>query len=180
MRERTGTRLWISHSNQWWGFISFTLMMKLIPEPVFADFYSGPTSGIFLIQFQCINPKYVMSSPKTWSIILFFLTLLQVSCYVKEQLSKIDSGMSQITAESLFQLYLSMKEFYHMKDFVCSRCLSLQRATLGLQSLGCFIHYGGCSEIPLIMYCYHWIISAKTRAWFVCFTKKNVVCLGLS
>lgn len=72
MRERTGTRLWISHSNQWWGFISFTLMMKLIPEPVFADFYSGPTSGIFLIQFQCINPKYVMSSPKTWSIILFF------------------------------------------------------------------------------------------------------------
>ncbi|KAG8129028.1 hypothetical protein E2320_016379, partial [Naja naja] len=44
-----------------------------------------------------------------------------VSCYVKEQLSKIDSGMSQLTAESLFQLYLSMKDFYNMKDFVCSR-----------------------------------------------------------
>ncbi|XP_058022564.1 protein unc-13 homolog D isoform X2 [Ahaetulla prasina] len=44
-----------------------------------------------------------------------------VSCYVQEQLSKIDSGMSQLTAESLFQLYLSMKDFYHMKDLVCSR-----------------------------------------------------------
>ncbi|XP_062976387.1 protein unc-13 homolog D [Elgaria multicarinata webbii] len=45
----------------------------------------------------------------------------QVSCYVKEQLSKIDSGMSQLTAESLFQLYLSLQELYLMKDFVCNR-----------------------------------------------------------
>ncbi|XP_028572752.2 protein unc-13 homolog D isoform X1 [Podarcis muralis] len=45
----------------------------------------------------------------------------QVSHYVKEQLRKIDSGMSQLTAESLFQLYLSLQELYRMKDHVCNR-----------------------------------------------------------
>ncbi|XP_006018342.2 protein unc-13 homolog D [Alligator sinensis] len=44
-----------------------------------------------------------------------------VSHHVKEQLSEIDSGMSQLTAESLFQLYLSLQELYRMKTFLPSR-----------------------------------------------------------
>ncbi|KAM3844898.1 protein unc-13 homolog D isoform 1-T3 [Vipera latastei] len=66
--------------------------------------------------------KYFISTMRLDLFSIAYLKMQElVSCYVKEQLSKIDSGMSQITAESLFQLYLSMKEFYHMKDFVCSR-----------------------------------------------------------
>uniref|UniRef100_A0ABM5FMJ2 Protein unc-13 homolog D isoform X1 n=2 Tax=Pogona vitticeps TaxID=103695 RepID=A0ABM5FMJ2_9SAUR len=45
----------------------------------------------------------------------------QVSCYLKEQLNKMDSGISQLTAESLFQLYLSLKELYSLRDFVSHR-----------------------------------------------------------
>ncbi|XP_061472194.1 protein unc-13 homolog D isoform X2 [Rhineura floridana] len=53
--------------------------------------------------------------------IAYFEMQEQVSHYVKDQLSKIDSGMSQLTAESLFQLYLSLRELYRMKDLVCNR-----------------------------------------------------------
>uniref|UniRef100_G1KGM2 Unc-13 homolog D n=1 Tax=Anolis carolinensis TaxID=28377 RepID=G1KGM2_ANOCA len=35
-------------------------------------------------------------------------------------ISEIDSGVSQLTAESLFQLYLSLQELYRLKDFVKS------------------------------------------------------------
>uniref|UniRef100_A0A670XWA1 Unc-13 homolog D n=1 Tax=Pseudonaja textilis TaxID=8673 RepID=A0A670XWA1_PSETE len=62
--------------------------------------------------------KYFIRQVSEGSFSLFLSFSQLVSCYVKEQLSKIDSGMSQLTAESLFQLYLSMKDFYNMKDFV--------------------------------------------------------------
>ncbi|XP_063149145.1 protein unc-13 homolog D [Candoia aspera] len=66
--------------------------------------------------------KYFISTMRVDLFSIAYLEMQElVSCYVKEKLSKIDSGMSQLTAESLFQLYLSMKEFYSMKDFVCSR-----------------------------------------------------------
>ncbi|XP_058022565.1 protein unc-13 homolog D isoform X3 [Ahaetulla prasina] len=66
--------------------------------------------------------KYFISTMRLDLFSIAYLKMQElVSCYVQEQLSKIDSGMSQLTAESLFQLYLSMKDFYHMKDLVCSR-----------------------------------------------------------
>ncbi|XP_015674548.1 protein unc-13 homolog D [Protobothrops mucrosquamatus] len=73
---------------------------------------------------ECHNTwnKYFISTMRLDLFSIAYLKMQElVSRYVKEQLSKIDSGMSQLTAESLFQLYLSMKEFYRMKDFVCSR-----------------------------------------------------------
>ncbi|XP_038227972.1 protein unc-13 homolog D isoform X1 [Dermochelys coriacea] len=74
---------------------------------------------------------------KTWNkffsntvkVELFFITYLElqelVSCHVKEELSEIDSSMSQLTAESLFQLYISLKELYRMKSFLFKRDGSL-------------------------------------------------------
>ncbi|KAJ6660381.1 hypothetical protein lerEdw1_017804 [Lerista edwardsae] len=60
----------------------------------------------------------------TMRVDLFSIAYLElqelVSRYVKDQLSKIDSGMSQLTAESLFQLYLSLQELYAMKEFLCN------------------------------------------------------------
>ncbi|CAM4555720.1 protein unc-13 homolog D isoform X1 [Lepidochelys kempii] len=70
---------------------------------------------------------------KTWNkfftntvnVDLFFITYLElqelVSCHVKEELSEIDSSMSQLTAESLFQLYISLQELYRMKSFLFKR-----------------------------------------------------------
>ncbi|XP_065418818.1 protein unc-13 homolog D isoform X2 [Chrysemys picta bellii] len=70
---------------------------------------------------------------KTWNkfftntvkVDLFSIAYLElqelVSCHVKEELSEIDSSMSQLTAESLFQLYISLQELYRMKSFLCKR-----------------------------------------------------------
>ncbi|XP_074870572.1 protein unc-13 homolog D [Carettochelys insculpta] len=44
-----------------------------------------------------------------------------VSRHVQEELREIDSGMSQLTAENLFQLYLSLQEVYRMKSLLCKR-----------------------------------------------------------
>ncbi|KAL7989439.1 hypothetical protein Chor_012105 [Crotalus horridus] len=91
---------------------------------------SASQSFNFLVVFLVANYENSASNSEnagsgTMRLDLFSIAYLKmqelVSRYVKEQLSKIDSGMSQLTAESLFQLYLSMKELYRMKDFVCSR-----------------------------------------------------------
>uniref|UniRef100_A0A8C3SEU4 Unc-13 homolog D n=1 Tax=Chelydra serpentina TaxID=8475 RepID=A0A8C3SEU4_CHESE len=70
---------------------------------------------------------------KTWNkffintvkVELFSITYLElqelVSCHVKEELSEIDGSMSQLTAESLFQLYVSLQELYRMKSFLFKR-----------------------------------------------------------
>ncbi|XP_077183900.1 protein unc-13 homolog D isoform X3 [Paroedura picta] len=49
-----------------------------------------------------------------------------VSGYVKEELSKMDSGMSHLTAENLFQLYLNLQELQRMKEFLCNSEASLE------------------------------------------------------
>ncbi|KAJ7316035.1 hypothetical protein JRQ81_002197 [Phrynocephalus forsythii] len=70
---------------------------------------------------------------KTWNayflsalrVDLFSIAYLElqelVSCYVKEQLNKMDSGVSQLMAENLFQLYLNLKELHALKEFVSHR-----------------------------------------------------------
>lgn len=68
------------------------------------------------------NPSSVLTNPSsTTGFPAFSFHLVQVSHHVKEQLSEIDSGMSQLTAESLFQLYLSLQELYRMNTFLPSR-----------------------------------------------------------
>lgn len=65
--------------------------------------------------------KYFINTMRVDLFSIAYLELQElVSRYVKEQLSKIDSGMSQLTAENLFQLYLSLQELYSMKEFVCN------------------------------------------------------------
>ncbi|XP_042310648.1 LOW QUALITY PROTEIN: protein unc-13 homolog D [Sceloporus undulatus] len=73
---------------------------------------------------QCLKTwnKYFISTVRVDLFSVAYLEMEQlVSCYVKEQLNEIDSGMSQLTAESLFQLYLSLQELYRLKDFVSNR-----------------------------------------------------------
>ncbi|XP_044309744.1 protein unc-13 homolog D isoform X2 [Varanus komodoensis] len=66
--------------------------------------------------------KYFISTMRLDLYSIAYLEMQeQVSSYVKEQLRKIDGCMSQLTAENLFQLYLSLQELHGMKDFVCSR-----------------------------------------------------------
>ncbi|XP_053155878.1 protein unc-13 homolog D [Hemicordylus capensis] len=65
--------------------------------------------------------KYFTNTVRVDLFSIAYLELQElVSSYVKEKLSKMDSGMSQLTAESLFQLYLSLQELYRMKDLVCN------------------------------------------------------------
>ncbi|KAH0629503.1 hypothetical protein JD844_011607 [Phrynosoma platyrhinos] len=73
---------------------------------------------------QCLKTwnKYFISTVRVDLFSVAYLEMEElVSCYVKEQLNEIDSGMSQLTAESLFQLYLSLQELYRLKDFVSNR-----------------------------------------------------------
>nr|XP_060620638.1 protein unc-13 homolog D isoform X1 [Anolis sagrei ordinatus] len=68
----------------------------------------------------------------TMRVDLFSIAYLEmqelVSSHVQKQLSEIDSGVSQLTAESLFQLYLSLQELYRLKDFVSDRESPLELA----------------------------------------------------
>ncbi|XP_067403881.1 protein unc-13 homolog D [Emydura macquarii macquarii] len=61
----------------------------------------------------------------TMKVDLFYIAYLElqelVSHHIREELREIDSGMSQLTAESLFQLYISLQELYRMKSFLFKR-----------------------------------------------------------
>ncbi|XP_054831223.1 protein unc-13 homolog D isoform X2 [Eublepharis macularius] len=64
--------------------------------------------------------KYFSNTMRLDLFSIAYLELQElVSCYVKEKLSKMDSGMSHLTAESLFELYLNLQELHQMKDFLC-------------------------------------------------------------
>ncbi|XP_068769290.1 protein unc-13 homolog D isoform X2 [Struthio camelus] len=73
---------------------------------------------------QCNNTwnKFFISTLKLNIFSIAYLELESlVAKHVQEQLSEIDSSMSKPTAESLFQLYMSLQELYRMKDFVPKR-----------------------------------------------------------
>ncbi|XP_062447890.1 protein unc-13 homolog D isoform X2 [Rhea pennata] len=73
---------------------------------------------------QCnkIWNKFFISTLKLNIFCIAYLELESlVAKHVQEQLSEIDSSMSKPTAESLFQLYMSLQELYQMKDFLPRR-----------------------------------------------------------
>ncbi|XP_025946178.1 protein unc-13 homolog D isoform X2 [Apteryx rowi] len=73
---------------------------------------------------QCnkIWNKFFISTLKLNVFSIAYLELESlVAEHVQEQLSEIDSSMSKPTAESLFQLYMSLQELYRMKDFLPNR-----------------------------------------------------------
>uniref|UniRef100_A0A8D0GNA1 Protein unc-13 homolog D n=1 Tax=Sphenodon punctatus TaxID=8508 RepID=A0A8D0GNA1_SPHPU len=66
--------------------------------------------------------KFFLNAMKVDLFSIAYLELQElVSDHIKEQLSQIDSGMSQLTAENLFQLYLGLQELYRMKTFLRHR-----------------------------------------------------------
>ncbi|NXG29259.1 UN13D protein, partial [Dromaius novaehollandiae] len=73
---------------------------------------------------QCnkIWNKFFISTLKLNIFSIAYLELESlVAEHVQEQLSEIDGSMSKPTAESLFQLYMSLQELYRMKDFLPKR-----------------------------------------------------------
>ncbi|XP_048343654.1 protein unc-13 homolog D isoform X2 [Sphaerodactylus townsendi] len=65
--------------------------------------------------------KYFSNTMRLDLFSIAYLELQElVSRYVKEQLSEMDSGMSHLTAENLFQLYLNLQELHRMKEFLCN------------------------------------------------------------
>ncbi|XP_075759754.1 protein unc-13 homolog D isoform X2 [Pelodiscus sinensis] len=73
---------------------------------------------------QChkIWNKFFINTVKVDLFSIAYMELQElVSHHVKEELSEIDSGMSHLTAENLFQLYLSLKELYRMRGFLSKR-----------------------------------------------------------
>ncbi|XP_025902610.1 protein unc-13 homolog D [Nothoprocta perdicaria] len=111
---KSGTTEWFHMKKQ-----HLKPMMKSMEE-------NGKALGKLLLEVigdlqQCNKTwnKFFISTLKLNIFSIAYLELESlVAAHVQEQLSEIDSSMSKPTAESLFQLYMSLQELYQMKDFL--------------------------------------------------------------
>ncbi|NWX98676.1 UN13D protein, partial [Nothoprocta ornata] len=111
---KSGTTEWFHMKKQ-----HLKPMMKSMEE-------NGKALGKLLLEVigdlqQCNKTwnKFFISTLKLNIFSIAYLELESlVAAHVQEQLSEIDSSMSKPTAESLFQLYMSLQELYRMKDFL--------------------------------------------------------------
>ncbi|NWI16331.1 UN13D protein, partial [Crypturellus soui] len=111
---KSGTTEWFHMKKQ-----HLKPMMKSMEE-------NGKALGKLLLEVigdleQCNKTwnKFFISTLKLNIFSIAYLELESlVAEHVQEQLSEIDSSMSKPTAESLFQLYMSLQELSRMKDFL--------------------------------------------------------------